>query len=187
MLRALTALALVAFAAASPLAEPQGLDFAAIAALPPAPTYTMATGVLAQTVSINQASLVSSIIVQASASPVVTTDDSYRRLRRQAIATCTGGSIQPVGAGPVSSPDTPVGFKANNYYGLVANAAATPSGWSQVFQNLNASNSAYGYLGYTVLPSYDTATCASKCEAITGCHAVNICELFLAHAGNLCS
>ena len=44
----------------------------------------------------------------------------------------------------------------------------------QSFSNLQGSNSAYAYMGYTALKSYDAATCASKCKAISGCNAFNI-------------
>ncbi|KAI4733422.1 glycoside hydrolase, partial [Aureobasidium sp. EXF-8845] len=55
-----------------------------------------------------------------------------------------------------------------------ASAAATPSGYTQAFKNLNASNNAYGYLGFTNLASYDSEKCASKCNAISGCAAFNL-------------
>ncbi|KAL2029338.1 hypothetical protein VTO58DRAFT_108530 [Aureobasidium pullulans] len=51
---------------------------------------------------------------------------------------------------------------------------AAPAGYTAMFTNLNASNSANQYMGYTLLPSYDVQSCASKCSAITGCNSVNI-------------
>lgn len=81
---------------------------------------------------------------------------------------------QPAGAGPVPSPDTASAFLSYADFAAQASAAPVPSGYSLAFSNLAASSSAYGYMGYTTLQSYDTALCASKCNAITGCSAINI-------------
>ena len=81
---------------------------------------------------------------------------------------------QPTGAGPATSPDTVAAFAANPVYASAAAQASTPAGYTNAFTNLNASNNAYGYLGYTTLNSYDTALCSSKCDAIVGCEAFNI-------------
>jgi hypothetical protein len=81
---------------------------------------------------------------------------------------------QPPGAGPIPSPDTAAAFLSNSVYEATATAAPVPSGYRQTFSNLAASSSAYGYMGYTTLQSYDTALCASKCNAINGCSAINI-------------
>lgn len=180
-----------AFMAQSAFVNAQGLDFDAINALPPPPTYTMDVGVAAQTVTLDQASLIASVVSAVSADPISTAnpddatlpiDDSSKKAKRQAASsTCTGGTVQPTGCGPVSNPDTPAGFKANTVYASIASAAPTPSGYSQVFQNLAGSTSDYGYLGYTTLTSYDVATCAAKCTAKTNCHSFNICKLLLAH------
>ncbi|KAK8011633.1 hypothetical protein PG990_010598 [Apiospora arundinis] len=81
---------------------------------------------------------------------------------------------QPLGAGAVPSPDTASAFLSYADFASQASAAPTPSGYNQAFSNLAASSSAYGYMGYTTLQSYDTALCASKCNAISGCSAINI-------------
>lgn len=81
---------------------------------------------------------------------------------------------QPLGAGPVSSPDTAAAFLSDDVYAAKALAAPVPSGYRQTFSNLAASSSAYGYMGFVTLQSYDTALCASKCNAINGCSAINI-------------
>lgn len=81
---------------------------------------------------------------------------------------------QPQGAGLVTLPDTAADFLNNQIYADTALAAPVPSGYSQTFSNLAASSSAYGYMGYTTLSSYDTGLCASKCNAINGCSAFNI-------------
>lgn len=81
---------------------------------------------------------------------------------------------QPLGISYNSVPDTAAAFAADPYYGNQAVAAGTPSGYVQSFVNLTASNSADQYLGFTLLTSYDVATCANKCTAINGCNSVNI-------------
>ena len=43
-----------------------------------------------------------------------------------------------------------------------------------MFTNLNVSNNAYGYMGYTSLSTYDTEKCAAKCNAINGCMSFNL-------------
>lgn len=83
---------------------------------------------------------------------------------------------QPTGAGLIPSPDTVSAFLAYSAYASAASAALTPSGYVNTFTNLQASNNAYGYLGYTALSSYDSNLCASKCNAIKGCSAFNLCK-----------
>lgn len=109
-------------------------------------------------------------------------DASPQRLRRNVIADngfhanikrgpC---QTQPAGAGPVPSPDTASAFLSYADFASQASAAPVPSGYNLAFSNLAASSSAYGYMGYTTLQTYDTALCAKKCNAITGCSAINI-------------
>jgi len=154
---------------AEPIAAPQGMNFDAIAKLPPPPTYTVAVGVAAQTVIVNKARIMSSIIAEIAANPST-------KVKRQASATCSGGAVQPTGSGPVSTPDTPAGFQANPAYAAAASSAATPSGYTLAFRNLNASTQGYAYLGFTTLTSYAPASCASQCTLLSGCHAVDICK-----------
>lgn len=81
---------------------------------------------------------------------------------------------QPSGIAYKSTPDTPQAFAADPYYGQQALAASVPSGYTQTFSNLNASNSANKYMGYTLLNSYDVSGCAAKCNAITGCNSFGV-------------
>ncbi|KAK7968634.1 hypothetical protein PG988_007707 [Apiospora saccharicola] len=95
-------------------------------------------------------------------------DDAHANIKRSPCQT------QPAGAGPVPSPDTASAFLGNGYFASQASAAPVPTGYNLAFTNLAASTSAYGYMGYTTLQTYDTALCAKKCNAITGCSAINI-------------
>nr|POF15324.1 hypothetical protein CFP56_42213 [Quercus suber] len=69
-------------------------------------------------------------------------------------------------------------FKADATIASVALAAPTPSGYFANFKNAAGANSAYSYLGYAIVNSgktgYDTAWCAAKCNAISGCLSFNI-------------
>jgi hypothetical protein len=52
--------------------------------------------------------------------------------------------------------------------------AVTPSGYQQVFKDLNASTSANSYLTFSTLKSYDVAGCAELCDNTDLCTAFNI-------------
>ncbi|KAH0395470.1 hypothetical protein KCU89_g10297, partial [Aureobasidium melanogenum] len=83
---------------------------------------------------------------------------------------------EPSGYGPVTDNprDDAASFLANPVYANAANSAAAPAGYVQTFKNLNASSSAYGYLGFSNLQSYSPQTCATKCNAIKGCMGINL-------------
>lgn len=97
-------------------------------------------------------------------------------LPQTATSTCTGGNVQPAGAGPVSSPDTPDAFAANPIYGNTATLATTPPGYTAKFTNLAASVNGYGYMGYMTLSSYDPSQCAKYCTSTYKCESFNICK-----------
>ena len=56
----------------------------------------------------------------------------------------------------------------------MATNAPTPDGYVSVFTNLGASLQASNYMGLYTLTSYDTLTCASKCDQASGCSAFNV-------------
>ena len=56
----------------------------------------------------------------------------------------------------------------------MANNAPTPDGYASVFKNLGASLQAADYMGLYTLTSFDTLTCASKCDQASGCTAFNV-------------
>ena len=55
-----------------------------------------------------------------------------------------------------------------------ANNAPTPDGYAVVFTDLSGSLSASNYMGLYTLDSFDTLTCASKCDQASGCQAFNM-------------
>jgi hypothetical protein len=97
---------------------------------------------------------------------------------------------QPAGSGPVSDPDTPDAFLANQYLQVIqsrdlwstilritkglAEGAPTPAGYNSVFTNLQASLTASMYMGLWTLQSFDTTRCASLCDQNDGCVAFNV-------------
>ncbi|KAK5123636.1 hypothetical protein LTR85_002674 [Meristemomyces frigidus] len=137
----------------------------------------MEVGVTAQVVTYSTQSIVAEATSVTSVTVSVddvatTTDPSDRRLAKRSTSCAT----QPAGAtgAPTVSTDTPSAFVSNAAFASVASAAATPTGYDQTFVNLAASNNAYGYMGYTTLQTYDTQSCATKCDKMNGCMAVNV-------------
>ena len=162
------AAALAAVAAAKPL--PQELDFDLLETISAIPTATVpVVGISATTVEYNPTTASAAVAASVSASGIVTSVAEKRDIERRSAC-----APQPTGAGPLTTPDTVAAFKANPVYSSAAVQASTPAGYTNAFTNLNASNNAYGYLGYTTLPSYDVASCSAKCDAIQGCQSFNI-------------
>lgn len=83
---------------------------------------------------------------------------------------------QWLGHGPVPTPDTVEEFVSYAAFSSAALAAPTPSGYTNTFKNLNAMNNAMGYMGFTLMDTYDVTTCSQKCDAIDGCAAFNVGE-----------
>jgi hypothetical protein len=68
-------------------------------------------------------------------------------------------------------------FRDDTKLASVAKGASTPSGYFNTFTNLHGASSAYGYLGYKVVESYDPSICASECDSKSGCLGFNICKI----------
>jgi hypothetical protein len=167
------AAAFAAMAVANPVPQPQGFDWKAIDALSAIPTVTIPVvdvAAKASTVAFDASAAASSIAAVVKSSGVDSTASSGLKVRAAAV-TC---KAQPLGAGPTVSPDTPEAFLAYDYFKAQAVAAPTPGGYYNAFTNLQASNNAYGYMGYTLLNEYSTQACAAKCDAISGCASFNI-------------
>jgi hypothetical protein len=81
---------------------------------------------------------------------------------------------QPTGISYTSDQDTDVGFLTDPYYSQIASAASPPTGYSEAFKNKQGSNNALGYLGFSLMSTYDTSVCAGRCDKINGCQAINI-------------
>jgi hypothetical protein len=107
------------------------------------------------------------LVTATTLAPIAT---SATRVKR-ADATCYP---QPSGIAHKTSPDDGSTFRADSYYSNAANAAKVPVGFKSVFTNTNASPNAPIYLGFTLMDSYDVQSCATKCNAITGCTSFNV-------------
>lgn len=146
----------------------QDINFDAVDKIVVVPISTNPT-VTATTVIYNPASAASSVAAGVTASPVA---NARRSVLDKRDGDC---AAQPLGAGPVPGNDTAAAFAAYPVFASSASAAPVPTGYTNTFTNLNASNNAYGYMGYTNLDTYDSNLCASQCSAIVGCMAVNLC------------
>jgi hypothetical protein len=135
------AAALAVLANASPV--PQDIDLPLVIAAPD-PTYTIIPGLTDQVVTYNtqalqaEATSVTSVTVQSVAAADPT--DNAKLIKRGNCA------AQPTGAtgAPSVSPDTPSAFATNAALASVALNAPVPSGYVKAFENVNASNNAYG-------------------------------------------
>ncbi|KAJ4408079.1 hypothetical protein N0V91_003427 [Didymella pomorum] len=161
-------------AALAAAADPQ-LDIAAVADAGPPPQPTIATNAHDQTVPYDATSASAAAAATQSAQAFDTVADG------SAVGSAPGSKVkraacdpQWTGKGPVPSPDTASAFLAYAPFASLASAAPTPTGYNLAFKNLQAENNALGYMGFTLLDTYDTNLCASKCNEIYGCNAFNI-------------
>ncbi|KAF7884858.1 hypothetical protein EAF00_010676 [Botryotinia globosa] len=154
---------------ATPL--PQDIDFAMVEAAPDQVTTGPPVGVTAQSVAYDAlTAIVAATQAVASQSVAISDAANAPKVKR------TACQAQPAGAtgAPAYASDSPSAFLANPGFSDAASAASTPAGYTQSFQNLKASNNAYGYMCFTTLENYDSEFCASKCSAINGCMAFNL-------------
>ncbi|KAK5019777.1 hypothetical protein LTR16_000280 [Cryomyces antarcticus] len=159
--------AFAALAAASPV--PQEIDYDSVdaAGLPPTATIPI-VGATAQVVTYDAAAAASSVAAEVTQDPA----SARKRDLGKRDGSC---AVQPTGIlSLVPSPDTASAFLAADVFAAAATSASTPSGYTDTFTNLKASNNAYGYMGYTTLQSYNPTLCSQKCDKINGCAAFNI-------------
>ncbi|TIA29393.1 hypothetical protein D6C78_10241 [Aureobasidium pullulans] len=160
-----------AVALAMPAPLPQEIDVGMVLAAPEPITYDPVVGATAQVVSYDFTSMLAQ--ATAPATSVATDAAATATAIEKRGAACTSLAAGASGA-PAYSPDTPAAFASNSDFASVAINAPVPTGYSNTFTNANASNSAYGYLGFTTLSTFDTAKCAAKCDAIRGCLSFNL-------------
>lgn len=157
--------ALVAVVAALPAPAPQEIDLDLIVNIP-TPTVIQATGTPDKIVTYDTKAILASATAASSISVAVTDAASSAA----SVVKRSACGPEPSGYGPVTTDpkDDAASFLANPVYANAANAAAVPAGYDQTFRNLNASSSAYGYLGFSYLQSYSPQTCATKCKLLGG-------------------
>lgn len=167
----------ILLSAAAALASAQSFDLEVLDSLAAPANITVPSDVESQIVNYDSDSAASSVETS-----VLTSDNSVDLSDSVSDAVNSTATLQkrdacaaqPTGYGAVPSPDTDSAFLAYADFKTAATSAPVPSGYSQAFSNLNASNNAYGYLGYTALEKYDTEACANKCNAISACAAFNV-------------
>ncbi|KAI4701025.1 hypothetical protein J4E89_010861 [Alternaria sp. Ai002NY15] len=161
---AFAALAFTGYAAALPQSIPLG----EVAEIPAAPiTETpLGEGAGTKVVPYSPDAVVADTFASVLADPV-SADKSLKRRGWDC-------SEQPLGKGPVPSPDTAEAFLAMEEISKAATDASTPAGYVNKFKNLKGSNNAVAYLGYKTLDTYDTQACADSCTEKDGCSSFNI-------------
>lgn len=169
-----SSLALPAIAAnlVAALPRPQEIDLDMVIAAPD-PTYTEIPGSTAQVVTYDTTSILAEATAAASSVSIaitnVATGTAAAKIKR---AAC---DVQPTGVSAYAlQTDSASAFRADPRWASLASAAPTPAGFVQTQLNANGANSAYGYLGYYNLDSYDTQACATKCTNTLGCMAFNV-------------
>ncbi|TGO69922.1 hypothetical protein BOTNAR_0005g00040 [Botryotinia narcissicola] len=132
---------------------PQEIDFAIVEAAPDPVTTDPPVGATAQSVAYDASTAIVAA-TQAVASQSVAISDAANapKVKR------TACQAQPAGTtgAPAYTSNSPSAFLANPGFSDAASAASTPAGYTQSFQNLKASNNAYGYMGLTTLENYDS-------------------------------
>ncbi|THV78875.1 hypothetical protein D6D29_07325 [Aureobasidium pullulans] len=162
--KALAFSALAALAAAAP--RPQLINLDEIPDY--TPTVTMVPGLTAQVVTYDPTAAISAAAADVTDSPLLQEKRDLLQARAACAAQPTMANVYNIDVSSASA------FRADTIAAGKANNAVTPSGYALNFQNSGKASSAYGYLGYQTVPSYDPSICANKCNSITGCLAFNI-------------
>ncbi|KAI1331441.1 hypothetical protein F5Y16DRAFT_268412 [Xylariaceae sp. FL0255] len=160
--KALLLNALMALVGASPLERRQQLNIQLLKDTPDPVTASIPIGQVTQATSYNMPAATEAAISE----PLVS---------KRGLIARDACDPQPAGSGPAISPDTAEEFLASDILSQIANTADVPTGYVNTFTNLQASNSAYGYLGLTSLSSYSPDTCAQQCNNIgDACSGFNL-------------
>ena len=166
---------LLSGAALAASTDPQ-LDIAAVAEAGSPPQPSIAVNAPAQTVTYDatSASAAAAATQSAQAFDTEVGKDGSTNGSKMKRAAC---DPQWTGKGPIPNPDTASAFLAYGPFASAASSAPVPTGYNLAFKDLKAENNALGYMGFTLLDTYDTQLCAKKCDAIYGCNAFNIGKL----------
>jgi hypothetical protein len=117
------------------------------------------------TIAFDPSAAVASVSSAVTADP---TDTSLKQVKRDN----SGCAVQP------TSDDTDANFSNDQSISAAAASAPTPPGYQLASSNQPGySNGVYGYMGFSVLQTYDVNACAAQCNANQGCSCFNICEL----------
>ncbi|KAH0289685.1 hypothetical protein KCU84_g18009, partial [Aureobasidium melanogenum] len=144
-------LAVPAFAAlAAALPAPQQIDLDMVIAQPNISYTTTASSVTIDVTSIAAQATADITSVSVDISAIATQTPLAVIEKRSACAPQPTGVTGDYAPPTNTADDTVAAFAANTAFAAAALSAPTPSGYSNTFTNLNASNNAYGYLGYVI-------------------------------------
>ncbi|KAI1343535.1 hypothetical protein F5Y15DRAFT_235938 [Xylariaceae sp. FL0016] len=157
---------LASLAGASPLVARQDIDFNLVNAAPDPSTAAIPVGPTAGSATYDLAAA-----TQAATATPLPVEPAGKRDVLEARSAC---QPMPTGSGPSITPDTDQAFLGSSDLSTTATGATTPSGYNRTFTNLQASNTAYGFIGFTTLSSYDTVRAGNLCNFMSGCLGFNI-------------
>ncbi|KAF3004753.1 hypothetical protein E8E13_000515 [Curvularia kusanoi] len=154
----------------------QDIDFAGVDAVPD-PVIDIVPGLTEQVVPFNENAAIAAVASAVAADPL-----DVKPVSEPTAAPKLKGHMKRAACDPEpSNPKTyefdlssAPNFRADPKIASLANGASTPSGYFNTFTNLQGASSAYGYLGYKVVTSYDPSVCASLCDSKSGCLGFNI-------------
>jgi hypothetical protein len=152
-------------------ARPQDIEWDVVDSAADPPSVVVPIGAQPQAATYNPDAAASSAAAEISEDPLPQVSEPAKQEVNKRNNPC---SPQPTGSGPVPSPDTASSFLSYAPFAAAASSAPVPSGYRNTFTNLKASNSAYGYMGNSVLSSYSSTDCAAECNNRVGCSAFNI-------------
>lgn len=158
----------------------QDIDFAGVDAIPD-PVINIIPGLKEQVVPFDENKAVAAVVSQVAADPLDVKPVSEPAASPEVKRHLKRGACDKEPSNPntydfdLSSASK---FRADTKVASVAKSASAPSGYYSTFTNLQGASSAYGYLGYKVVTSYDPASCASECDSKSGCLGFNICKSF---------
>ncbi|TGJ85297.1 hypothetical protein E0Z10_g3471 [Xylaria hypoxylon] len=162
---------LVALAA---LCAAQELPWDIIDTADPPPTVTVPYGADSATIVAYQSeTAIAAVVADIVSDPIPQATDSVVSNEKRELAK-RACQAQTLGSGPSPDIDTAAAFLSFSAFKDAAESATTPDGYSLNYRNLNSSSNAYGYMGFTLLESYNTESCAAKCTEINGCHSFNL-------------
>ncbi|KAG9675574.1 hypothetical protein KCU99_g4532, partial [Aureobasidium melanogenum] len=167
-----SALALPAIVAnlAAALPRPQEIDLDMVIAAPD-PTYTEIPGASVQIVTYDTSAIFAEVTAAASSVFIAVTNVATAT----SVANVKRNACDPQATGIYTyQTDSASAFRADPRWASMASNAPVPTGFVQTQTNANGANSAYGYLGYHNLDSYDTSSCANFCTDTLGCMAFNV-------------
>ncbi|KAI1778788.1 hypothetical protein F4818DRAFT_229574 [Hypoxylon cercidicola] len=160
---------LAALAIAGVVIPRQGIDTSLVDTAPSPTSVSIPIGPTVDSTSYD----LSQITESATESPLPVITEPTTRGNIEARQTAC--QPNPTGAGPSVTPDSDSAFVSNSAFATAATAAPTPTGYNQTFVNLNSRSQAFGYLGFVIVDSYDTAGCADQCnDVFQGCQSFNI-------------